>query len=121
LLDTVRRVAENGEDATGSIVSVDKRMAIDTVTTIPSDGEIGLRILDMNGVGISTLSEPRSKMIRSVQEPSIAGVSGEENQLTQVDDTGITLSSLSLDVTYLVGKAEALAVQPFFSNTPLDL
>ena len=70
----------------------------------------------MDQLGITTPREPSGKLVGSVQDPAIAGVGREQEQVAEVDEAAIITGSLLLDVKRLVDKTEALAVHPSVSG-----
>src|SRR2546421_473829 len=61
-------------------------------------------------IGVTVPGQTDRKLIRDVEQPGIAGVCGEQDQLANGDHASVVIGGLVLDVANLVGKAEALAV-----------
>jgi hypothetical protein len=59
-------------------------------------------------------------LIGDVEQPGITGFGGKQDELTDGDDAPVVIGSLVLDVTNLIGKAEALAVHHLSSRPALN-
>jgi hypothetical protein len=59
-------------------------------------------------------------LVGCVEQPSISCPGREKDQLTNRDKAPVMIGGLTLDVTDLVGKAEAFTLDPLLSRSTLD-
>jgi hypothetical protein len=94
----------------GIAIGVDECGALDPIAALPFDGEAGIGLLQVDRFRIPASRQSGCKMVGDVEQPSIAGVRGKQDELTDGDHAPVVLGGLVLDVANLVGQAEALAI-----------
>ena len=63
----LRRVAEDGRDAAGVAIGVDKGGPLDAIVALPFDREAGICLFQMNRIGVAVPGQPGRKVIRDVE------------------------------------------------------
>jgi hypothetical protein len=116
-------VAEDGDDTTGVSVDVDECVTVDSIFTLPSDGEPCVSLFEVNIFRIAIPRHSGGQMISRVKQPGIAGVRGEQGQGADRHKAPVVFGSKALDVTDLVSKTEVLAgdlplTRPSFDGFP---
>ncbi len=113
-------IAEDGGDAASFAIGVDEGVAFNTILALPSDGETGISLLQMNRLRVTISGQAGGKMIGDVEQPCVSGLGGEQDQLADGDHAQVVVGSFVLDVANLVGEAEALAVHHLGCFSALD-
>ena len=81
--ELVGRVAEDGGSPAGLQLRADKGGAVDAIAALSSDGEGGIGFLNVDRFVLPVASQLRSEPIGGVEQPGIAGLGGEQHQLTE--------------------------------------
>ena len=89
-------VSEDGNGATGILIRIDERRAIDPIAALPFDGKRGRGFHDLDRFGFAISGEPCGEEISAVEQPRIAGF-GRENaeRLWRAQRVSGQLSTLS--------------------------
>jgi len=102
-------VPEDGNQAAGVLIDVDKGVAVDVVFALPADLEVGFGFLDGDWFRIPIPRQAGGQMIGRVQQPGVAGLGREQRQRTDGDKAPGVFGGMALDVTHLIGQTEILA------------
>jgi len=60
-------VAQDGRDAAGTAISVDESRPFDPVVTLPFDGEAGIGLLQVDGIGVAISGGTDRKVVGDVE------------------------------------------------------
>ena len=80
--ELVGRVSEDCGDPAGVLIRVNERRSLDAIAALPTDRERGIGFLDLNRFALALSSQPCCELIGGVEQPGIAGIGGEQDQLT---------------------------------------
>jgi hypothetical protein len=69
MLQLLRGVSEDGSGPARLAVHVDERIALDAVVPLPVDGEVSVRLLDVNGFGIPIPCQGGGEPILFIEQP----------------------------------------------------
>jgi hypothetical protein len=81
LSDRVGRVAEDGCRAAGVAVGVEEGCAFDAVVALPVDCKGSVGFFDVERLRVAVAGEREGEAMVAVEEPSIAGVAGEQRNI----------------------------------------
>jgi hypothetical protein len=95
-------------------------VVFNTKFALPSDGETGIGLLQMNWFRIPISCQAGGKFIGDVEQPCVSGPGREQDQWPDVDRAQVAFSGLVLDVANLFGEAEILAVDYLACLSALD-
>src|SRR5260370_35422620 len=109
LSDLRCRVAEDGRNAAGVSVGVDKGGPLDAIPALPFDGEAGIGLLQVDRFGVPVPGQSGREVVGDVEQPGISGIGGKQDELTDGDHAPVVAGSLVLDVTNLSAENAALA------------
>jgi hypothetical protein len=70
--------------------------------------------------GVAIASQPRGKVVESIEQPGIADFGREKNQLANGDHALVVLGRPLLNVAHLVGKPKTLAVHHTLARSPFN-
>jgi len=90
------------------VVNEDESIAVDAIV-LPPDGEVGIRFLKLDRLGIAAPCQTGVKVIGRAQEPGIAGIGGKQRQWADGDEAPVKGGGAALDVADFVGQPEILA------------
>jgi hypothetical protein len=82
-------VSEDGNGATGILIRIDERRAIDAIAALPFDGKRGRGFHDLDRFRFAIAGEPCGEEISAVEQPCIAGFGREQDQLTNRDNASV--------------------------------
>ena len=110
VLQFLRGVSEDGSGPARLAVHVDERIALDAVVPLPLDGEVSVGLLDVNGFGIPIPCQGRGEPILAIEQPGIRRLRREQDKLPDRNHSSVVAGCTPLNVAYLIGEAEILAV-----------
>ena len=90
--DSLRRITKDGADLAGVVVPIDKSSAIDLISSGPADGETRVGLLNVDEQDLSIAGDRCGQLIGRVQQQSIAGLGGKQQQLAKGDDSSVEKS-----------------------------
>src|SRR6202045_3547509 len=100
-------------------IGVNERRSVDAIAALPTDGERGIGFLDGDRFAPPVPSQPAREPIGGVEQPSIAGFGGEQDQLTDGDDVAVVIGGPALNIAHLIGQTKTLALDdPLTRSTP---
>src|SRR3984893_17213840 len=114
LAELISRVAEDGGDPAGILIRVNERWSLEAIAALPNDREGGIVFLDEDRFALPVPSQPCREPVAGVEQPSIAGFGGEQDQLT---NSGVRNASPGPNITagrinLAEGKASSTAASP---------
>ena len=70
VLQLLRGVSEDGSGPARLAVRVDERIALDTVVPLPLDGEVGVGLFDVDGLGVAVPCQWCGKPVVFIEQPA---------------------------------------------------
>src|SRR3981189_2807543 len=117
--ELIGRVAEDGGDPAGVLTRVVDVSAEDVLGPNATDRDRGIGFLDVDRFVLPVSSQPCREPISGVEQPSIAGFGGEQDQLTDGNDAAVVIGSPALNIAHLIGHTKTLALDdPLARSTP---
>ena len=78
-------MSDDGGDTAIFVIRVDKGGAVNAIVTLPSDGEPGIGLLQVNGFRVPIPGWRCRKFIGDVEQPGVSGLGGEQDQWADGD------------------------------------
>src|SRR6516164_1126326 len=120
VLQLLRGVSEDGSGPARLAVHVDERIALEAVVPLPLDGEVGVGLFDVDGLGVAVPCQWCGKPVVFIEQPGISGLGRERDKLTDRDDSSVVSGGAALNVAYLIGETKVLAVNHALAWCTLD-
>jgi hypothetical protein len=89
VLQLLSGVSEDGSGPARLAVRVDERIALDAVVPLPLDGEVGVGLFDVDGLGVAVPCQWCGKPVVFIEQPGISGLGREQDKLTDRDDSSV--------------------------------
>src|ERR1700751_2159633 len=106
-------------DLAGVLIRVDDRRSLDVIAALPTDRERGIAFLDVDRFALPVSSQPCREPIGGLEQPGIAGLGGEQDQLTDGDHAAGVIGGPALNIADLIGQTKTLALDdPLARSTP---
>src|SRR3569833_1111845 len=109
--DLLGRVAVVVVEAAGGFVDEDEDEAVDAVAAWPADGEGVTLLVDVDVDGAAFFCYAEGKAVGGVEEPGVAVLGGEEQEVVDGDNQAVTLGGALLDVGHLVHQFKTLLLK----------
>ena len=84
-------ITEDGGAAARITIRIDEGCAFDAVVAHPIDREGSVGLFDVERFGVAVAGEAERQVIVAVDDPSIAGFTGKQRELTDGDDASIVI------------------------------
>src|SRR5215467_305313 len=120
MLQLLRRVSEDGSGPARLAIRVDEGIALDAVMPRPLDGEVGVGLLDVEGFGMAIPCQGRGEPILFVEQPGVPRLGREQDKLPERNNSSVVAGCTALNVTYLIGETEILAVRGGLARSTPD-
>jgi integrase len=102
------------------VIEVDERGTLDAIASLPLDGEGGIAFCDVDWFGIPIPCQRCCQTILSIQDPGIPCLRREQDKLPDCDDSSRVCGCAPLNVAYLIGETEVLALNHALARSTLD-
>ena len=99
-------------------IRIDEGCAFDAVVAHPIDREGSVGLFDVERFGVAVAGEAERQVIVAVDDPSIAGFTGKQRELTDGDDASIVIGGAADDIADLIDETEVCALDHALAWTP---
>src|SRR6516162_4827311 len=120
MLQFRRGVSEDGSGPARLAIHVDERIALDAVVPLPLDGEVSVGLLDVDGFGVPISCQGRGEPILAIEQPGVPRLRREQDKLPERNNSSVVAGCTSLNVAYLIGETEILAVRGGLARSTPD-
>ena len=120
MLQLLRRVSKDGSGPAGLAIRVDEGIALDAVVPRPLDGEVGIGLLEVEGFGIAISCQRRGEPILVIEQSGILRLGREQDKLADRNDSSVVAGCTALNVAYLIGETEILAITHALARSTPD-
>src|SRR5215470_17861572 len=118
--ELVGRVTEDPGHAAAIVIRIDEGRSFDAIASLPTDGERGIGFLDVDRFALAVSGQPCRKPVGGIEQPGIAGFGGEQDQLTDGDDTSVLMGRLTLNIAHLIGQTKIPAADNLLAGSAPD-
>ena len=66
----MRRISEDGGGSAGVPINVDECRSLDAIVALPTDGEGGISLFDVDRFGVPITGQPCSELVGRVKQPA---------------------------------------------------
>jgi hypothetical protein len=94
------------DEPPGFSIHVDECVSLDAIAPIPVNREGGLVFFDVEWFGVPIAGQPCGELIGRFNQPRIARLGGEQDNLTDRNDAPIMLGSSAQNVANFVGETK---------------
>jgi len=85
----LRRVTQDGDGPSGYAIGVDKGRSLDVIPAVPADGKRGIGFFNLDRLAFASMSQPCGQPVGGVEQPGIAGLGGEQDELRDGNDPAV--------------------------------
>src|ERR1700690_3375507 len=103
----MRWIAVDRGEPPGFSIHVDECVSLDAIAPLPVNREGGLVFFDVEWFGVPIAGQPCGELIGRFNQPRIARLGGEQDNLTDRNDAPIMLGSSAQNVANFVGVCAA--------------